>query len=54
MSGWKLWESADSQVIMDGADGDAFEIIKWKVEEFAIMQNSTTFTAVIAAVLYVF
>ena len=54
MSGWKQWESTDSTVIVDGADGDSFEIIKFKVIEFASLLQSATLIVMITAILFNF
>ena len=48
MSGWKQWESEDSTEIVDGADGDAFEILKYTVVDSSSFASSLSTVSVAA------
>ena len=49
MSGWKQWESENSTEIVDGADGDVFEILKYSVVDSSSLAIAMTTASIATA-----
>ena len=49
MSGWKQWDSENSSEIVDGADGDVFEILKYSVVDSSSLATTMTTASIAAA-----
>ena len=49
MSGWKQWESENSTEIVDGADGDVFEILKYSVVDSSSLAIAMTTASIASA-----
>ena len=49
MSGWKQWESENSTEIVDGADGDVFEILKYSVVDSSSLATAMTTASIATA-----